>query len=64
MDRAQDIGIAGAAAEVAGKIFADLVIAWIGVLFEQGFDREHEARRAVGALQRALFDPSLLNRMQ
>jgi len=62
--RSQDIGITGAAAEIAGKIFAHLIVAGIGVLFEQRLYREHEARRTVGALQCPLLDPRLLDRME
>ena len=48
--RAHDILVAGAAAEVALKAMADLIIARVGVLLQQVDSRHDHARRAVTAL--------------
>jgi len=63
-DSTDDVCVTGTAAEVSSKIFADLVVGRILIFFEKGFDGKHEARRAVGTLQRALFDEGLLNFVQ
>src|SRR5438132_9330396 len=51
LDRFDDLGIAGAAADVAGDAEADLVLARIGVLVEQRLRHHDHARGAEAALR-------------
>src|SRR5581483_7179400 len=60
---ADDLIVAGAAAEVAGEPVADLVLVRVRVLLQQRLRRDDEARRADTALQRRLFQECLLQRM-
>src|SRR5207302_8836857 len=51
LNRLDDLRVAGAAAQVAGKRLADLVARWIRAGFEQRARRQQDARRAVTALR-------------
>src|SRR5687768_15079163 len=59
-----DLGIAGAAAEIAGEVMADVVVARIGILAEKVARHQHEAGRAIAALHRAAFEESFLFRTE
>jgi hypothetical protein len=63
-DGPEDPLIAGAAAEVAGEGFADLVVSGVRVLLEERFDRHHEAGRAEPALETVVLHERLLDRVQ
>ncbi len=64
LNGADDLVVAGAAAEIAGELETDLVLAGIGVLVEQGLSRHQKARRANAALERGPFEEALLERVQ
>ena len=64
MDRVDDLVVTGAAADVAGDRFLDILGRRFSGAVEQYFDRHDVARRAVAALYRAGVDKGLLNRMQ
>src|SRR5262245_60215434 len=59
-----DLGVASAAAQVAGQRLLDLVERRIGDLLEQRRARKQHARRAIAALCRAQLGEGLLQRMQ
>src|SRR5215831_19309607 len=61
LDRVDDLGIGGAAAEIAGQIVPDLLLVRIGMGVEQLCRHQHEARRAVSALEGAGLDEGLLH---
>src|SRR6185503_11821895 len=62
--RANDLVVAGAAAQVAGQPVAQLGLARVGVLLQQRLGGHQEARRADAALQRRVLDELALQRMQ
>src|SRR5918912_87422 len=59
-----DVLIAGAAADVARERPADLLLAWIRLLLEQGRRNQHHPRRAEAALEAVLLLEALLHGMQ
>src|SRR3982075_2181682 len=59
-DRLDDVGVARAAADLAGDRLADLGVGRVGVLVEQGARGEQHAGRAEPALQPVLGDEALL----
>jgi hypothetical protein len=59
-----DLRIGGAAAQVAGKIVADVVLAGRGIFIEQLARHQDEARRAEAALKGARFDEGFLHRIE
>ena len=61
LHRFDDFRISGAAAEIAGEIVLDVVVARIGILLQQLMRHQHEARRAEAALERAAIDEGLLH---
>src|SRR6516164_4939799 len=61
LDRVHDLGIGGAAAEIAREIVPDLILIRIGMCREQLRRHQHEARRAVSALERTGLDERLLH---
>src|SRR5262245_43067605 len=61
---ADDLGIGGAAAEIAGEIMPDLVVVRIGMRVEQLRGHQQETRRAVTALESAGLDEGLLHRAE
>src|SRR6202790_325270 len=63
-DGFEDLKIAGAAAEVAGEGFADLVAGGICVLFGQGFWGDQDCGGAVAALGCAQVGEGVLQRME
>ena len=56
---ANDLVVAGAAAEVAGQPVADAAFVGIRLAIEQGLGGDDEARRADAALQGRLFEEAL-----
>src|SRR3970040_1716813 len=60
----QNFGVARAAAEVPGERLADFLARWIGVVIEQRFGRDEDARRAIAALGRAQFGERGLERVE
>src|SRR6516164_6239097 len=61
LDRVDDLGVGGAAAEIAREIVPDLILVRVGMRLEQLRRHEHEARRAVSALERAGLDEGFLH---
>src|SRR6266436_10300512 len=61
---AHDVGIAGAAADVAGEVVTDFALRRIRVLLEQLADAHDHPRRAEAALQSVVLMECGLNRMQ
>src|SRR5713101_4823258 len=61
---AHDIGIAGAAADVAGEVVTDFALRWMRILLEQLADAHDHPRRAEAALQCVVLMERSLNRMQ
>jgi hypothetical protein len=61
---ADDFVVAGAAAEIAGELEADVVFGGFGIFVEQGFGGHEEAGRANAALERGTFEEALLERVQ
>src|SRR5262249_26624234 len=59
-----DLGIGGAATEIAGEIMPDLVVVGVGIAVEQLRRHQYEARGAVAALEGAGLDEGLLHRAQ
>src|SRR5436305_5592683 len=59
-----DVLVAGAAAEVSRDRPADVQLAGVRVLLEQGCSRQHHARRAEAALQTVLLLEPLLDGVQ
>src|SRR5438552_9508210 len=64
LDRLDDVHVAGAAAEVAGELPADVVLARVGVAIEQRLAHEHHRRRAEPALQPVHLLEALLDRVE
>src|SRR5215471_20800750 len=64
LDRLDDIHVARAPAEVARDPPADLVLAGLRVLLEEGVAGHEHARRAVAALEPVLGHKALLERME
>ena len=63
-DGVEDLGVAGAAAEVAGELLADDVVARVRDALEQRRGRDDEAGRAEAALHGARVDERLLDPVQ
>src|SRR5262245_6750276 len=63
-DRVDDLGIRGAAAEVAGEVVPDLILVRVGMRIEQLRCHQQEARRAIAALEGAGLDEGFLYRMK
>src|SRR5947208_11545090 len=63
-NRADDVVVAGATADVAGKLAANFAFARLWMLFEQLTDAHDHAGRAEAALQRVMVLKGRLNRMQ
>ena len=63
-DCLHDLVIAGAAAEISGDGLFDLVVGWVGFFFQQLCARHDEARRAISALDCAMFDEGFLYGMK
>src|SRR5205085_3364162 len=63
-DGVNDFYIAGAAAEIAGNGFFDLVTRRAGARIKQGARRNQHAGRADAALRAAGFEKSLLKRVE
>src|SRR5205085_2800298 len=62
-DRVENLGVAGAATEVAAERLFDLVAVGLWVAFEQRRRREHHAALAEAALQRAAEVERVLHRV-
>src|SRR5207247_4064290 len=63
-DRADDVLVAGAPADLAGQDLADLGLGRVRVAVEQPARGHHHARRAEAALQAVAFDEPLLDRVE
>src|SRR5216683_6671247 len=63
-DGAEDVPVAGAAAQHAGKLSGELFLGDLGLVAEQVVGAEQEARRAETALQRVVTAERLLQRVQ
>src|SRR5262245_59912070 len=61
LDRVDDLGIGGAAAEIAREVVPDLILVRIGMRLQQLRRHQHEARRAVPALEGAGLDEGFLH---
>src|SRR5437899_219565 len=61
---ADDLVVAGAAAEIAGQPVAGLFLGRVLVLVEQRLRRDDESGGAEAALQRGVFEEFLLHRVQ
>ena len=61
LHRFDDLGISSAAAEVAGEVMADVILARVRLLFEQLGCHHHEPGRAEAALECAAIDKGLLH---
>ena len=64
LHRLDDLGVAGAATEVAGNRIADVVFGWVGIFVEQRFRHHQHSWRAVTALGAAVLQECFLNRMK
>src|SRR3990170_8565483 len=64
LDRLDDLGVAGAAAEVTGQGKTNLFFARIGIFIEQRLRHHQHARGAVAALGAAVLQEGFLNRME
>ena len=64
LDGSDDFVVAGAAAEIAREVEADLVLGRLGVLGQEPFALHDEAGSADTALQRSSFEERLLDRVQ
>src|SRR5262245_13262654 len=62
--RVDDLGIGGAAAEIAREIVPDLIFVRIGMGIEQLRCHQQESRRAIAALEGARLDEGLLHRTE
>src|SRR5262249_20421468 len=62
--RVDDLGIGGAAAEIAREIVPDLIVVRIGMGIEQLRCHQQESRRAIAALEGARLDEGLLHRTE
>ena len=63
-DGAEDVPVAGAAAQHAGQFRGELVLRHLGLMAEQVVGAEQEAGRAEAALQRVVAAERLLQRVQ
>src|SRR5258708_30396644 len=61
---AYDVGVAGTAADIAGKVMADFTLGRMRVLLEQLVDSHDHPRSTETALQGVVLMESRLNRMQ
>src|SRR5690348_16157703 len=59
-----NLGVAGAAAEVAGEGGLDLIAGGGGGVCEEGSARDEEARRAIATLRRAALGEGELERVE
>src|SRR5581483_11092773 len=59
-----DVDVAGAHAQLAGQGFADLVLAWLGVVVEELDGAEDHAWRTEAALQRVALLEGALQRVE
>ena len=50
--------------KIAGERLADFLFGWIGIDLQERVARDHHPRRAIAALERVIFNESLLNRAQ
>src|SRR6266508_1573308 len=64
LDSVDDLRIGAAAAEIAREVVPDLILIRIGMRLQQLGRHQHEARRAVAALERAGLDEGLLHRIE
>ena len=64
LDGVEDAHVAGAAAEVSGEAFLNLVERWLGILIKQVVGGEDHAGSADTALGSAFFEEALLDRME
>src|SRR2546423_6475950 len=64
LHRGDDLGIGGAAAEVAREIVPDLILVGIGMRLKELRGHQHESRRAIAALEGAGLDECLLHGAQ
>ncbi len=60
----EDLEVAGAAAEIAGKSFADLIASGVRILVEQGFCSDEDGGSAVTTLRGAEIGEGFLQRME
>src|SRR5262249_15725680 len=61
LDRVDDLGIGGAAAEITREVVPNLLLVRIGMRLQQLRRHQHEARRAVRALEGAGLDEGFLH---
>src|SRR5271155_4491566 len=64
VDRFDDVVVAGAPAEVAFEIFADLLLVGRGIVLHEVERAHHHAGRAEAALQTVVFAEGFLHRVQ
>src|SRR5690348_199347 len=64
LDRCHDVAVTGAATEITGDRFLDLLVGGFAALAEQTVRRHEHAGGAVAALHRVVFPEGLLERMQ
>src|SRR5262245_49341268 len=64
LDRLDDVHVARASTEIAGDTPADLVLAGLRVLLEEGVAGHEHARRAVAALEAVLGYEAFLEGME
>src|SRR5580704_10280871 len=64
LHRRDDLRIGGAATEVAGQPVLDRVVVRVGMAVEQLLGHQYESGRAEAALERALLDEGLLDRVE
>src|SRR5262249_61158326 len=64
LDRFEDLDVPGAAAEIPGECFLDLIAARLRVLLEQRLRGQKKPRRTVPALRRSQVREGLLGRME
>ncbi len=62
LDRLDDLGISGTAAEIAGKVVPDVVVGGIRLSVQQLPGHEDEPRRTIAALEGTALDERLLFR--
>ena len=61
LDGVEDAHVTGAAAEIPGEAFLNLVQGWLWILIEQVVSGEDHAGSADAALRAAAFEEALLN---
>src|SRR5579862_6176481 len=64
LHRLDDLRVSGAAAEIAGQIMLDVLVARVRMLLQELMHHEDEARRAEAALECAAIDEGLLHDRQ